>query len=102
MNLPKIGSHEAANLEMMFQGFDDRQLIRELVRRGRLHVESFNEAYYTELAGEDRYMTGIDQDIGRSIARRIIDQGHVKFDDAASGATTLRRGSLVVLREAKK
>jgi len=108
MGLPEISEHEARNLEMIFQHTTDKQLIRELVRRGRLHVVDCNQVYFTELANDDSYMTGIDQDIGRTLARHIIDKGHVRLEDHPLGAPfdglehaakTVREGTIVVLRE---
>lgn len=99
-----IDSHEAANLEMMFGMFSDRQMIRELVRRGRLHVTEYTEPFFTELADDDRYMASITYSIASHITRVLIDQKHVLFQDTPPTADPqltriARRGSIVVLRE---
>jgi hypothetical protein len=104
MGLPVIDEHEAQNLEMMFSGATDRQLIRELVRRKRLHVADASEVYYTELAADERYMAGVNFSLARRLTEHLIDQGHVLFQETGPTADPrlmrkARHGSLVVLRE---
>jgi hypothetical protein len=102
MSLPEIDDHEGRNLEMKFSNSDDRELIRELVRRGRLHIVDYSVLYWTEFAGNDDYMGSITHQTAKAITQNLMDKGHIIHHDSPSPVNekqTVRRSSLVVLRE---
>jgi len=106
MAIPKITRDEGFALENLFRGHSDATLIRELIRRRRLRLVDYRQVYYTDLAGDERYMQGIDSDLTQSLARVITNKGHVAFRDVPHMDANLpmakmaaRHASIVVLRE---
>lgn len=69
----KLDDHRARNLEMMFAGTPDRDLIHELVRRRRFHVFEANVTFYPEMRESPGYMDHIKDRVIRTVAHAIAD-----------------------------
>lgn len=73
----RLDDHRKANLEMMFQGMPDRDLLHELVRRGRFTQLQASALFWPEMRDEPGYMD--------SIRRRVL--GHLAHGLADSNIT---------------
>lgn len=75
----KLDDHRKRNLEMMFSSTTDRDLIHELVRRGRLRQTQANAMYYPEMEQDERYMEHIKHRVLSMVARHIADDKEQVF-----------------------
>lgn len=66
-----LDEHRKANLEMAFQGVPDRDLIQELVRRGRFLELQYSVAFWPEMRESDGYMDNIRERALRGVARGL-------------------------------
>lgn len=69
----KLDDHRKANLEMMFQGAQDRDLIHELVRRGRFKQIEVNASFWPEMKDADGYMDSVRKHASSMIARILAE-----------------------------
>lgn len=69
----ELDDHRKANLEMMFANATDKDLIHELVRRGRLRQTEAHGLFWPELREEGSYMDKVRETVLLTIVRDIAD-----------------------------
>lgn len=74
----RLGDIEKAKLEGAFKTFTDRDIIRELVRRGRLRQAQASTMFWSEMRSDERYMEVVRDRLLMSCARAIADNENVK------------------------
>lgn len=60
-------------LKAAFDGVPDRDLIQELVRRGRFVQVQHSRVFWKEMRGDDGYMEAIREGVMRGVARTLRD-----------------------------
>lgn len=68
-----LDDHRKANLEMMFQHATDRDLLHELVRRGRFQQIQAHTMFWPEMRDEPRYMDSIRKRVLYLVASALAD-----------------------------
>lgn len=67
----QLSDDEKRRLEKEFEHVPDRDLIRELLRRGRFRQYESNAVYFKELKGDDRYMDMIRSKLLYTVAHQL-------------------------------
>lgn len=68
-----LDEHRKANLETMFRHATDRDLLHELVRRGRLQQVKVSALFWPEMRDEPGYMDSIRHRLLRHLAHGLAD-----------------------------
>lgn len=69
----QLDEHRKRNLEMMFQHAKDRDLLHELVRRGRFTQVQASVLFWPEMRDEPRYMDSIRRRLLAHLAHGLAD-----------------------------
>lgn len=74
----EIKPDEAHELQARFADFTDRDIIRELVRRGRLRQHESSGLFYREMRDEPHYMDSVKSGLLARVVRKIADDPKTK------------------------
>lgn len=97
-----LDAQSAEWLKERFGGISDADMIAELRRRGRLEIITCSEIYWDVMAGDDGYMSAIEDRLMRRMGRTIGESKAYKVEkrDYASpqqGMDRIAESSVVVL-----
>lgn len=69
----ELTDSEKLALKAAFSGFTDRDIIRELVRRGRLRQVEAHASYWSEMRDDSRYMDHVRSRVLACVANKLAD-----------------------------